>query len=97
MPPGKPMKMPKSVIDLIWSAHLVALLVVHREFFPRIGHALRSCRGRCGDALRRLEHHDFDFVAQLHDLGRMHVLVGPVHLGDCTSPSMPDSISTNAP
>ena len=26
--------------------------------------------------------HDFDFIAQLHDLGRMHVLVGPVHFGN---------------
>jgi hypothetical protein len=29
-----------------------------------------------------VQHHDLDLVAQLHDLGRMDVLVGPVHLGD---------------
>ncbi len=29
-----------------------------------------------------LEDHDLDLVAERDDLGRMHVLVGPVHLGD---------------
>jgi hypothetical protein len=29
-----------------------------------------------------IQHHDLDLVAELHDLGRMDVLVGPVHLGD---------------
>ena len=28
-----------------------------------------------------LEYHDFDLVAQRHDLVRGHVLVGPVHFG----------------
>ena len=76
------MKTPKSVIDLIGAADLVALLVVHGEIVPRIGHALLHAQGDAAALLVDLEDHHFDFVAQLDDLGRMDVLVGPVHFGD---------------
>ena len=76
------MKTPKSVIDLICAADLVALLLVHREIVPRIAHALLHAERNAATVFVDLENHDFDFVAQLHDLGRMNVLVGPVHFGD---------------
>ena len=62
--------------------HFVALLAVHRELFPRIRHALLHAQRNAATVLVDLQHHDFDFVAELHDFRRVHVLVGPVHLGD---------------
>jgi hypothetical protein len=44
-----------------------------------------------------VQHHDFDFVADLHDLGRVDVLVGPVHLGDVHQAFDALSISTKQP
>jgi hypothetical protein len=76
------MNTPKSVIDLIAAAHPVALLVVHREVVPRVGSALLHAQGNAAAIFVDLEDHHFDFVAQLHDLRRVDVLVGPVHLGD---------------
>ena len=29
-----------------------------------------------------IQHHDFDFLAGMHDLGRIDVLVSPVHFGN---------------
>ena len=62
--------------------HLVALLVVHRELVPRVRHALLHAERDAAAVLVDLEDHHLDLVAQLHDLGRMDVLVGPVHFGD---------------
>ena len=62
--------------------HLVALLVVHRELVPRVRHALLHAERDAAAVLVDLEDHHLDLVAQLHDLGRVDVLVGPVHLGD---------------
>ena len=82
MPPGRPTKTPKSVIDLIIALHAVALLVVHRELVPRVRHALLHAERDAAAVLVDLEDHHLDLVAELHDLGRMDVLVGPVHLRD---------------
>ena len=65
---------------------LVALFVIDREFFPGIGHALFHSQRNAPALLVDLENHHLDFVAKLHDLGRMDVLVGPVHLGDVHQP-----------
>ena len=62
--------------------HLVALLVVHRELVPGIGHALLHAQRDAATILVDLEDHHLDLVAELHDLGRMDVLVGPVHFRD---------------
>src|SRR5512139_3669266 len=64
------------------TADLVALLVVHREVFPRVRLALLHAQRDAALVLVDVEHHDLDFVAQLHDLGGADVLVGPVHFGD---------------
>ena len=55
--------------------------MVHRELVPRIRHALLHPERDAAAILVDLEDHHFDLVAQLHDLGRMDVLVGPVHFG----------------
>ena len=73
--------MPKSVIDLICPRHLVAAIVVLGELLPRIGLALLQAEGDAAALLVDVEHHDFDFLAGVHHLGRIDVLVGPVHLG----------------
>ena len=76
---------------------LVALLVVHRELVPRVRHALLHAERDAAAVFVDLEDHDFDFVAQLHDLvGCTFLLVQSIS-ETCTRPSMPDSISTNAP
>jgi len=62
--------------------NLVTLLVVHREVVPRIGLALLHTQGDTTTFFVDLEDHDFDFVAELDNLGRMNVLVGPVHFGN---------------
>src|SRR6478735_2079559 len=60
----------------------VAALGVLREFLPRVGLALLHAQADAALVFVDLEDHDFDFVTQRHDLGRGHVLVGPVHFGD---------------
>src|SRR5688572_5061346 len=62
--------------------HLVALLVVHGELFPRVRHALLHAERDAAAVLVDLEDHHLDLVAERHHLRGMHVLVGPVHLGD---------------
>src|SRR5438477_3394597 len=61
--------------------HAIALLVVHRKLFPRIGHALLHAEGDAAALFIDLENHHLDLVAKLHDLGRVDVLVRPVHFG----------------
>ena len=82
MPPGRPTNTPKSVIDLIMPLHAVALLVVHRELVPRVRHALLHAERDAAALLVDLEDHHLDLVAELHDLGRVDVLVRPVHFRD---------------
>ena len=76
------MKIPKSVIDLICALNLVALLVVDREVVPRIGLALLHAQRDAATRFVDLQDHHFDFITQLNNLGRMNVLVGPVHFGN---------------
>src|SRR4051812_10804597 len=64
------------------SLHAVALLVLARKVFPRVGHALLHAEGDAAALLVDLEDHHLDLVAHLHDLGRMDILVRPVHLRD---------------
>src|SRR5450432_732448 len=64
------------------AADLVALLVVHGELFPRVRHALLHAERDAAAVLVDLEDHHLDLVAEAHHLRRMHILVGPVHLGD---------------
>src|SRR5690606_14436801 len=62
--------------------HPVALVVVLGELRPRIGLALLQPERDAAAVLVDVEHHDFDLVADLHDLMRIDVLVRPIHLGD---------------
>src|SRR3954470_13801625 len=62
------------------AADLVALLVIGRELFPRVGHALLHAQRDTAALFVNLENHDLDLVADLHDARGVNVLVGPVHL-----------------
>src|SRR5690606_20439624 len=62
------------------AGHLVALLVQGREGLPRVRGALLDAQGDAAALAVHVQHHDLDLVADLHDLGRVDVLVGPVHL-----------------
>ena len=81
MPPGRPMNTPKSVIDLIVPVTRSLRLYDCRKFRPRIGTALLQSQRNAPALLVDLQHHDLDFLADGHNLGRIHVLVRPVHLG----------------
>src|SRR5688572_13756346 len=59
---------------------LVALLVVLAELDPRVRFALLQAERDTATLLVDVEDHDLDLVADLHDLVRVDVLVGPVHL-----------------
>ena len=76
------MNTPKSVIDLISPFTLSPFLWFIDELFPRVGHALLHPERDAAALLVDLEDHDLDLVAELHDLGRVYVLVGPIHLRD---------------
>src|SRR5690606_26647152 len=60
---------------------LVALLVQDGEGLPRVGGDLLHAQRDAATLLVHVQHHDLDLVAHLHDLRRVDVLVGPVHLG----------------
>src|SRR5690606_35083201 len=61
---------------------LVATLEVDGELFPRVGTALLHAQRDTATIFVDLENHDFDFLAQGHDLAGIDVLVGPVHFGN---------------
>src|SRR5271168_3128514 len=64
------------------AADLVAAVVVVGKFLPWIGLALLHAQADAAALLVDVKHHDLDFLADMHDLGRIDVLVGPVHFGD---------------
>src|ERR1700676_4320778 len=64
------------------AADLVAAVVVLGELLPRVGLALLDTETDAAAFLIDVEHHDLDFLADVHHLGWIHVLVGPVHLRD---------------
>ena len=59
----------------------IALAVGRGKRVPGVLLALLDAQGDAAALLVDVENHDFDFVAELHDLRRVDVLVGPVHLG----------------
>src|ERR1700716_2275397 len=64
------------------SADLVAAVVVLGELLPRIGLALLHAQADAATFFVDVEHHDLDFLADVHHLGGIHVLFGPVYLRD---------------
>ncbi len=68
------------------SCDLVAAVVILREFLPGIGLTLLESEGDAAPLLVDVEHHDLHFLSGMHDLRRIDVLVGPVHLRDVHQP-----------
>ncbi len=64
------------------AGHLVAAVVVLGELLPRVRLALLESERDAAALLVDVEHHDLDFLAGVHDLRGIDVLVGPVHLRD---------------
>src|SRR5690606_22560616 len=60
---------------------LVALLVHRGEGLPRVGGDLLDGQRNAATLRVHAQDHDLDLVTDLHHLGRVDVLVGPVHLG----------------
>jgi hypothetical protein len=76
------MKMPKSVIDLMTPLMRSPLLCSEAKASQGFcWHCLMPERD-AATLLVDIQHHHLDLVAELHDLGRVHVLVRPVHLRD---------------
>src|SRR5690606_26248915 len=63
------------------AGNAVALVEARGEVFPRVGLALLDAQGDTTALFVDVQNHDFHFVADLNDLGRVDVLVGPVHFG----------------
>src|SRR5690606_31087731 len=61
---------------------LVALVELAGELFPRVHLALLDAQADTTTVFVDDQNHDVHFVANLNDLGRMDVLVGPVHYGN---------------
>ncbi len=61
---------------------MIALLVRRRELIPGVGQTLLHAQRDAPTFLVDVENHDFDFLRQMHHLGRVDVLVGPVHFRD---------------
>src|ERR1700736_4332285 len=61
------------------AAHLVAAVVVLGEILPRIGLALLDAQADAAALFVDVEDHDFDFLTDVHELGRAYGLVGPIH------------------
>ena len=64
------------------AADAVPLGVIGGELVPGVGAALLYAQGNAAAALVDVEHHDLHLVADVHHLGRVDVLVGPVHFGN---------------
>src|SRR5690606_8074746 len=62
--------------------HAVAAVHVRGELGPRVRQALLDAERDASPLLVDLQHHDLDFLADRDHLRGIHVLVGPVHLGD---------------
>lgn len=61
---------------------LVALLMGLSELFPWVDLALLHAEADAAAFFVDFENHDFDFIAELNNLARVDVLVGPVHFGN---------------
>src|ERR1700675_3594127 len=64
------------------SADFVATVVVIGKLLPRIPFALLHAQADAAALLVDVQHHDLDFLAHVHNLGRIDVFVGPVHFRD---------------
>ena len=76
------MKIPKSVMDLMVAEHSVAFVVVGRELFPWVRLTLLDAQRDPTTLFVYIQNHDFNFIANEHNFGRVNVLVGPVHFGN---------------
>ncbi len=63
------------------TGHLVAPVEVLGELLPRVGLALLEAQRDATTLFVHIQHHDLDFLAGVHHLRRVDVLVRPVHLG----------------
>ncbi len=97
MPPDRPMKIPKSVIDLIWPLTLSPRLKLSLKSFHGFDwHCLMPERDTT-TLFVDVQHHDFHFLADVHDLGGFTFLLVQSISDTCTRPSTPSSISTKQP
>jgi hypothetical protein len=97
MPPGRPTNTPKSVIDLIWPFTLSPFLYSRAKSSHGLGmHCFMpsEMRRRSSSISRIITSTSSPTCTTLDG---MHVLVGPVHLGDVHQALDADSTSTNAP
>ena len=97
MLPLRPMKTPKSVDGLDLATDLVALGHRGSKFLPGVGTALLHAQGNAATLAVDLEHHDLGLVAHLNHLTGLTFLLVQSISETWTRPSMPGSISTNAP
>src|SRR5260363_300543 len=78
-------------------ADFIAFAEMAREFLPRIRFALFHSQADPATLFVDFEHHHFHFLIELDSFAGRDILFVQSISETCTSPSMPDSISTNAP
>ncbi|STV92244.1 Uncharacterised protein [Klebsiella michiganensis] len=81
MPPSRPMKIPKSVIDLILPSTRSPLLWVSANCLPWVVFALLQAQGDTATFFVDIQNHNFHYIANVNNFGRVDVFVGPVHFG----------------
>lgn len=79
------------------SGDAIVLVVAGCELRPGVGLALLEAQRNAPALLVDVEDHDLDLIADLHDLRRIDVLVGPVHFRHVDQASTPSSTSTKQP
>ena len=82
MPPAQPDEDAEIGDRLDLAADLVAAVEAVGELAPRVRLALLEAERNAAALLVDVEDHHLDLLADVHHLGGIHVLVGPVHLGD---------------
>lgn len=81
MPPSVPMKIPKSVIDLILPSTRSPLLWVSANCCHGLFCTV-SDRGDTTTFFVDIQNHNFHYIANVNNFGRVDVFIGPIHFGN---------------
>lgn len=82
---------------LDFTFNTVALVVGFRELLPRVSFALFQTQGDTTTFFVDIQNHNFHYIANVNNFGRVDVFVGQSISETCTRPSTPSSISTKQP
>src|SRR5699024_2674348 len=67
---------------LDFTFNTVALVVGFRELLPRVSFALFQTQGDTTTFFVDIQNHNFHYIANVNNFGRVDVFVGPIHFGN---------------